>query len=98
MITQTETHHAVARLLSAAGSAHGVYEETELNGVYDQNWPIWYATYLLQHGLGDLLGAAIGAEELGGLLKQYDQDYQRERPAMGWPDFYAQQLLARAAA
>jgi hypothetical protein len=30
------------------GAAHGVYEEGELNGVYDQNWPAWYAAYLVE--------------------------------------------------
>jgi hypothetical protein len=96
MTTQTNTQHAVAALLSQAGSTHGVYEENELNGVYDQNWPNWYAAYLVEHGLGELLGAPLTVERLSGLLKQYDQDYKRERPGMGWPQFYAERLIGQA--
>ena len=93
MTTQTDTQHAIGALLSQAGSAHGVYETNELNGVYDQNWPDWYAAYLVQHGLGDLLGTPIAVEQLRGLLKQYDQEYTRERPSVGWPQFYAARLV-----
>ena len=95
MTTQTNTQHAVAALLSQAGSAHGVYEENELNGVYDQNWPDWYAAYLVEHGLGELLGASLTVERLSHLLKQYDQDYKRERPGVGWPQFYAERLIGQ---
>jgi hypothetical protein len=95
MTTQTDTQHAVAELLSQAGSAHGVYEERELNGVYDQSWPEWYAAYLVEHRLGELLGASIAVEQLSRLLKQYDQDYKRERPGVGWPQFYAARLIAQ---
>jgi hypothetical protein len=38
MTTQIAAEHAVAALLARAGAAHGVYEEAELNGVYDQIW------------------------------------------------------------
>ena len=96
MTMQTNTQHAVAALLSQAGSAHGVYEENELNGVYDQNWPDWYAAYLVELGLGELLGASLSVERLSHLLKQYDQDYKRERPGVGWPQFYAERLIGQA--
>ena len=96
MTAQTDKQQAVAALLVQAGSAHGVYEENELNGVYDQNWPEWYAAYLVEHGLSELLGTPVTVEQLSGLLKQYDQDYKRERPGVGWPQFYAERLIARA--
>jgi hypothetical protein len=96
MTMQTKTQHAVVALLSQAGSAHGVYEENELNGVYDQNWPDWYAAYLVEHGLGELLSASLSVEQLSHLLKQYDQDYKRERPGVGWPQFYAERLIGQA--
>jgi hypothetical protein len=95
MTTQQNTQHAVAALLSQAGSAHGVYEESELNGVYDQNWPDWYAAYLVEHSLGQLLGSSLSVEQLSALLKQYDQDYKRERPRLGWPQFYAERLIGQ---
>ncbi len=58
----------IANLLGEAGAAHGAYEERELNGVYDRIWPAWYAAYLVEHGIGDLLGAAITTEQLAQLL------------------------------
>jgi hypothetical protein len=84
----------LANLLGQAGTAHGAYEERELNGVYDQAWPAWYAVYLIEHGIGDLLGQAITAEQLARLLKQYDEEYRTPQRQDRWPDYYAAQLLA----
>jgi len=36
---------ALERLLTEPSAAHGVYEKTELNGVYDEEWSRWYAGY-----------------------------------------------------
>ena len=84
----------IANLLDKTQAAHGAYEEQELHGVYDQAWSAWYATYLVAHGIGDLLGQAITAEQLARLLKQYDEDYRIQQRQEGWPDYYAAQLLA----
>lgn len=85
---------AIAALLRQAGAAHGEYEERELNGVYDQHWPDWYAAYLVQHGLSGLLHRGLSAEQLSMQLKQCDEAYQREQPGEGWPEFYAGRLGA----
>jgi hypothetical protein len=63
-------------------------------GVYDQDWPAWYAEYLVAHRIGGLLGQAITTEQLARLLKQYDEDYRAQQRQEGWPDYYAAQLLA----
>jgi len=83
----------IANLLDKTLAAHGVHEERELNGVYDQDWPAWYAAYLVEHGIGDLLGQAITPRSLAGLLKQYDEDYRAQQRTESWPDYYAAQLL-----
>lgn len=83
----------IASLLDKTLAAHSVHEERELNGVYDQEWPAWYAAYLVEHGISDLLGQAITPGELAGLLKQYDEDYRAQPRSDGWPDYYAAQLL-----
>lgn len=62
------TIEAIAALLTQAESAHGDYEATELNGVYDEAWADWYARYAVQYGIGDLLGQPITAEQLAKLL------------------------------
>jgi len=92
---QEQAQQRIAALLSETGAAHGVYEEGELNGVYDQNWPAWYAAYLVEHGLGNLVGAALAVEQLSQLLKQYDQDYQHEQPREGWPAYYARRFVVQ---
>ncbi|MFI6424312.1 hypothetical protein [Promicromonospora sp. NPDC050880] len=33
-------------LLKQAATAHGVHEKEELGGVYDENWPAWYARHM----------------------------------------------------
>ena len=94
MPTGTET--SIARLLAETLAAHADYETTALGGVYDENWPVWYATYLLEHGLPDLLPRAdkLGAARLGAILKQLDTDYRREQPGSEWPTYYAERLGA----
>src|SRR5687767_11393602 len=59
---------ALESLLAETEAAHGVYESTELNGVYDQDWPRWYAEYAVDHGIGGILGRAVSADELAPLL------------------------------
>jgi steroid delta-isomerase-like uncharacterized protein len=89
----SQLQQQIAALLSETGAAHGVYEEGQLNGVYDQNWPAWYADYLVEHGLGDVIGESVSIEQLGHLLKQYDQDYRREQPGESWPAYYATRFV-----
>ena len=84
----------IANLLDKTQTAHGAYEERVLNGVYDQDWPAWYAVYLVAHGIADLFGQTITAEQLARLLKQYDEGYRAQQRQDGWPDYYAAQLLA----
>ncbi len=91
---QRDRHTTIAALLRETGAAHGMYEERELNGVYDQNWPHWYASHLLQHDLSNILDRSVTTEELSRLLKQSDEAYQREHPNTGWPDYYAQRIIA----
>ena len=88
-----DRNEAVAALLEQAGAAHAVYEERELGGVYDARWPEWYAAYLVEHGLGDLLGRPISTGELGGLLARCDAEYKAAQPDEPWPAFYARRLV-----
>jgi len=41
-----QTTTVLLAALTDAARAHGVYEETELAGVYDENWPHWYARHM----------------------------------------------------
>jgi catechol 2,3-dioxygenase-like lactoylglutathione lyase family enzyme len=43
-----DTTALLTDLLKQAAAAHGIHEKTDLGGVYDQNWPEWYAAHMAQ--------------------------------------------------
>jgi hypothetical protein len=83
----------VSARLEDAGAAHAVYEESERGGVRDEEWPAWYAAYLMEHGLAELLPGVEDADTLAAMLTELDADYRREQPADGWPEYYAARLV-----
>jgi len=87
---------AVQALLDQAEAAHGVYETAELNGVYDQAWPSWYAEYAVEHGIGDLLDHAVSAETLAEFLGRAFADFKEAKPAPTepWSVYTAQRIVA----
>jgi len=46
----------ITDLLSQAGLAHHVYERTVLKGIDDQEWPVWYAQWMIEHGFNEVMG------------------------------------------
>jgi hypothetical protein len=38
----------LAQLLREAEKAHGAYEKEELGGVRDEDWPSWYAEFIVK--------------------------------------------------
>ena len=90
------TETSIARLLTETLVAHSDHETTVLGGVYDEEWAFWYATYLLEHGLPDLLphAAKLNAAQLGAILTQLDADYRQEKREEEWPTYYAERLGA----
>jgi hypothetical protein len=87
---------AIIALLKEAETAHGVYETNVLGGAFDEEWPAWYATYLLDHGLSDHLphDASIDRDSLAAMLARLAADYERGAMAIPWPDAYAQRIVA----
>lgn len=85
----------IAVLLRETEGAHGEYERNEL-GDRDQDWPIWYATFLFDNGLAELL-PAIGQADvstLASVLAELQAEYDREEPGVPWTEFYARRLIA----
>ncbi len=93
---ETTAETAVAALLRETETAHGAYETNDLGGVFDQEWPAWYAAYLLDHGLGHHLPAAenLDIANLAAMLARLAADYERGDKASPWPDVYARGIVA----
>lgn len=87
---------ALTRLLSETGEAHGRYEETELNGVYDQQWPQWYAAHAVDQGIGELVGRALTAEELAAFFASTNAEFERiePKPSEPWAAYAARRIAA----
>ncbi len=87
---------AINALLVEAEQAHGVYESAELNGVYDKDWPRWYAAYAVEHGISDLAEHDITTEELAAFLaSSYDEFQQADpKPAEPWAVYIARRIAA----
>ena len=76
---------AVEALLVQTAQAHGVFEESELQGVYDQEWPRWYATYAVQHGMGPLIGGGITIDRLAEFLATSNVEFEKTAPELREP-------------
>jgi hypothetical protein len=85
---------AIKALLDQTEAAHGQFETTTLNGVYDQEWARWYAAYAVEHGIGDLLGRAVSDEELERFLASSYVDFQQAepKPSAPWSAYTARRI------
>jgi hypothetical protein len=68
---------AVNALLVETMEAHGAFEATELNGVYDQDWPRWYASYAIDHGIGGLIGHDVTSDRLAQFLAGSNAEFEQ---------------------
>jgi hypothetical protein len=71
---------AIRALLERTEAAHGTYESTELNGVYDEDWAGWYAAYAVEHGIGAIVGRAVTADELEPFLARVHVEFTQVEP------------------
>lgn len=87
---------AVEALLAETEAAHGTYEATELNGVYDKEWPSWYAGYAVDHGIGALVGRAVTSDELAEFLARAYAEFEQTDPTPRepWGAFIARRIIA----
>jgi hypothetical protein len=87
---------AVEALLVQTATAHGVFEEAELQGVYDQAWPRWYATYAVEHGIGALVGHLVTIDRLAEFLASSNVEYEKTEPELRepWASYTAERITA----
>lgn len=71
---------AVTNLLVEAELHHGTYEALDLGGVYDQDWASWYAEYLIEHGLNEIVGHATPLDRVGPFLANAYADFEQLEP------------------
>jgi hypothetical protein len=92
----TDRTAAIEALLRETEAAHGAYEASELNGIYDQQWPAWYAGYAVDHGLAKLIGRDIGADELAAFFANSWAEMERagSKPTDPWPVHMARRIAA----
>jgi hypothetical protein len=89
----------LAALLMQTAEAHREYELRELQGMNDEQWPTWYAVYLRQNGLPQLLEGLprqqVVIDGLESILVDADADYTSSPQAQteDWPQYYARYLL-----
>lgn len=83
-------------LLVEAEHAHGVYESTELNGVYDQDWPRWYAAYAVEHGISSIAERDIPTDVLAAFFASSYAEFEGidPRPAEPWATYIARRIVA----
>ncbi len=86
----------VRALLTRAEAAHGEYESRELNGVYDEDWPRWYAGYVVEQGLGKALRHPVSPDQVAEFLASSNEDYRRLGPAPAgpWAAYTARRLVS----
>jgi hypothetical protein len=92
-IIMSELQNQITLLLGRTGYAHGHYETTVLNGVYDVDWAPWYADWAIQNGLNELLGTSFDADSLGRLFFDINEDHRRDGHGLSWAVFTAQRLV-----
>jgi hypothetical protein len=85
---------ALNGLLAQTQEAHGVFEATELNGVYDQDWAQWYAGYAVEHGIGTLLGPDVTTDQVAQFLASSYADFERldPKPSEPWAAYTARRM------
>jgi hypothetical protein len=83
----------LSELLRQAQAAHHDFETMELEGSRDEQWPDWYAQYLLVNGLAGMLGRQPDNDGLAAMLEQYSREHKTAGSQQDWAEFTAQRLL-----
>ena len=92
----TDRIGAVTALLVETQQAHGEFEATELAGVYDRDWPRWYAAYAVDHGIGALVGHAVTVDQLSEYFATSNAQFERidPKPDEPWAAYTARRIAA----
>jgi hypothetical protein len=84
-------------LLERAHTEHAEYEAAVLNGVRDEEWDLWYASWLVEHGINDLLNVDLQSSDLATLLSDLFEQYKQTDESQSWYAYTAAQLIETVA-
>jgi hypothetical protein len=84
---------ALADLLRRTQSAHHEHQVNDLGGKYNEDWPQWYAEFLINNGIADFLASNPDRAKLAGFLKQSYEAFETGGNSGGWANFIAGHLL-----
>jgi hypothetical protein len=90
---QDSIEDRLIQLLTRTKDEHAEYEKSVLNGVYDQQWDLWYADFLVEHGLNDLLNSNLISADLATLLRDINDEYEKAGKKGSWEGYTAVQLI-----
>ena len=79
-------------LLEQAGQAHHEYEQEQLDGQRDEDWPRWYAAWLLENGMASQIMPPPNQENLAEQLAAITDQHEASSSDQDWAAFAAQQL------
>ncbi|MFO7324001.1 MAG: hypothetical protein DIU68_019910 [Chloroflexota bacterium] len=83
----------ITNLLQRASDAHHEYEVAVLNGVRDEEWEQWYAAWLIEHGINDLLNSDMQGSDLADLLREINAMHQQTDQQKSWAQYTAERLI-----
>jgi hypothetical protein len=86
----------ITRLLERAHEQHAEYEASALNGQYDEQWPDWYAAWLIGQGINDFLNIDLQTPELTTLLIDITEQHKQSGDESSWYAYTAAQLIETA--
>lgn len=82
----------IATLLTQAGAAHHEYEQTQLKGRTDAAWAEWYAQFLVDHGVQDIVGTPVTPRQLSQGLTQATESHKKEQSGLAWAEYTAARI------
>ena len=85
----------LSELLQQTRAAHHDFEIMELGGGRDEQWPAWYAQYLLDNGMAELLSLQPNSDSLAALLEQGSREHKAASSSEDWTSYTARYLLEK---
>jgi glutaredoxin len=90
----TELRDSIGELLLNTGHAH--HKAFEVTDGADPDWPIWYADFS-RDTFAEQFGMNFSKSQLIYCLMNADFEHEARAPDSDWPEFYANEIVARFA-